>query len=309
MIPDAAQHWPQIIGKPVLYMQRENLVYRVQTTQGPHALRLHRPGYHATATLQSELNLMAMLAGQGVLVPQPAATVTGGYLATIGERHASLLSWLPGEPMGRSGQALQRQGPDRAALFHAIGAQMARMHRLCDQWTPPPGFQRPSWDLDGLLGEAPFWGRFWDCGTPSQRAILTRTRENAAKMLRSVTLDFGLIHADLVNENVLVNGPPKDTQVHFIDFDDSGYGYRLFDLATTLYKAVDEPDVAMLQTALLQGYATQRQLPDLTLLPMFITLRALTYLGWIAARIDEPGMQDKAAAYTALALRLIAQNL
>ena len=124
-------------------------------------------------------------------------------------------------------------------------------------------------------------------------------------MLRSVNLDYGLVHADLVNENVLVNGP----QVHFIDFDDSGFGYRLFDLATTLYKAVDEPDFPDLQAALLQGYATQRPQLDLTLLPLFITLRSLTYLGWIAARIDEPGMLDKSATYTDLALRLIKTHL
>ena len=297
----AAEHWPQITAPPVLFMQRENAVYWVETTQGPHALRLHRPGYHAASTLRSELDLMAMLAGQGMQVPHPARTVRGGYLATMGGRYASLLTWLPGQPMGRSGQPLQQQGPARAALFHAIGAQMGRMHRLCDAWTPPPGFQRPVWDIEGLLGETPFWGRFWDCGTPSERTLLTGFRKNAAEMLRSEILDFGLIHADLVNENVLVDGG----DVHFIDFDDSGFGFRLFDLATTLYKAIDEADYPALQAALLQGYATQRALPYLRLLPLFITLRALTYLGWIAARITEPGMPAKVATYAALALRLI----
>ena len=301
MTPEqAAAHWPQITSAPVLFMQRENVVYRVQTTQGPHALRLHRPGYHSCDHLTSELDLMAMLAGQGMLVPQPARTAAGGFLATTGGRHASLLSWLPGQPMGRSGQPLQH--PDLPTLFHALGAQMGRMHRLCDTWTPPPGFQRPAWDIEGMLGQAPFWGRFWDIGSPQDRALLTRTRENAAHMLRSATLDYGLIHADLVNENVLVDGP----RVHFIDFDDSGFGYRLFDLATTLYKAVAEPAFPSLQAALLQGYATQRALPDLTLLPLFITLRALTYLGWIAQRADEPAIAAKAPAYLAIAKRLIA---
>ena len=145
----AAAHWPQIIGQPVLFMQRENVVYRVETTLGPHALRRHRPGYHGLAALQSELDLMAMLAGQGAPVPTPAPSVSGALLVQIGDRHASLLSWLAGQPMGRSGQPLAFQGAARAELFGNIGRQMARLHRLADRWTPPPGFQRPAWDRDG----------------------------------------------------------------------------------------------------------------------------------------------------------------
>ena len=296
----AAQHWPQIAAAPVLFMQRENAVYRVETTLGPHALRLHRSGYHTAAALQSELDLMAMLAGQGMLVPRPAPTGDGALLVAVGDRHASLLSWLPGQPMGRSGQPLAWQGPARVALFHAIGAEMARLHRLCDGWTPPPGFTRPKWDRDGLVGDAPFWGPFWNL---ADKGLLAGVRDLARVVLHyAPAQDLGLIHADLVNENVLVQG----TDVHFIDFDDSGFGYRLFDIATTLYKALDEPDFATLQAALLAGYATRRPLPDLTLLPLFIVLRALTYLGWIAARIDEPGMEEKAGRYLALAKRLIA---
>ena len=286
-------------------MQRENVVYRVDTTLGPHALRLHRPGYHGMAALQSELDLMAMLAGQGALVPTPAPSVSGALLAQIGDRHASLLSWLAGQPMGRSGQPLAFQGAARAELFANIGRQMAPLHRLADRWTPPPGFQRPAWDRDGLVGEAPFWGRFWDHGA-ADSPLLIHVRDRARALLDAApNPDYGLIHADLVNENVLVDGD----QVYFIDFDDCGFGYRLFDLATTLYKAVDEPDFPALQNALLAGYAEHRPLPDLTLLPLFIVLRSLTYLGWIASRRDEPGSAGKAERYLAIAKRMIARYL
>ena len=298
----AAAHWPQITGQPDLFMRRENVVYRVQTTLGPHALRLHRPGYHTTDALRSELDWMAMLAGQGVLVPRPMPSRDGELLVRVGDRHASLLSWLPGHPMGRSGQPLALTGTARTDLFTAIGAQMARLHALTDRWSPPPGFTRPRWDRDGLVGDAPFWGRFWE-GDDS--ALLIQVRDRAREMLVTPPHDTGLIHADLVNENVLVDGP----HVHFIDFDDSGFGYRVFDLATTLYKAADEPDLPVLQQALLAGYATQRPLPDLELLPLFIVLRSVTYLGWIASRANEPGMAAKAGTYLAIARRMIARYL
>ena len=297
----AATHWPQITGQPELFMQRENAVYRVDTTLGPHALRLHRAGYHSTAALQSELDLMAMLAGQGMRVPRPMPTPDGALLVPLGDRHASLLSWLPGQPMGRSGQPLALTGPARPVLFAAIGAQMARLHGLTDHWTPPPGFTRPRWDRDGLVGDAPFWGPFWN-GTPALIAARDLAR---AALDTAPPQDIGLIHADLLNENVLVDGP----RVHFIDFDDCGHGYRLFDLATTLYKAVDEPDFADLQAAMLAGYATNRPLPDLHLLPLFIVLRSLTYLGWIVGRAHEPGKSAKPDQYRAIASRMIDRYL
>ena len=299
----AATHWPGITGPPRLFMQRENVVFRVDTTQGPHALRLHRPGYHSDAALHSELDLMAMLAGQGVLVPRPMPARNTALLVKVGDRHASLLSWLPGTPMGRSGEPLTLTGPARTDLFRAIGTQMASLHVLTDAWTPPASFTRPHWNRDGLVGEMPFWGPFWNRGDSQ---LLTRVRDHARAVLdKAPAQDIGLIHADLVNGNVLLDGP----RVHFIDFDDSGFGYRLFDLATTLYKAVDEPDFHDLRAALLNGYATHRPLPDLTLLPLFIVLRSLTYLGWIATRADEPGMAARAEHYLAIARRQIATHL
>jgi Ser/Thr protein kinase RdoA (MazF antagonist) len=296
----AAAHWPQITGTPELFMQRENTVFRVQTTIGPHALRLHRPGYHSSQALQSELDLMAMLAGQGMRVPTPAPSATGALLVPIADRHASLLSWLPGTPMGRSGEALTLTGPARAALYHTLGAQMARLHALTDRWTRPQRFTRPRWDRDGLVGDTPTWGRFWDhSATTALRDLARATLDTAPPQ------DIGLIHADLVNENVLIH----DAQVHFIDFDDSGIGYRLFDLATTLYKATDEPDFPTLQDALLSGYATHRPLPDLTLLPLFIVLRSLTYLGWVATRRDDAALAARSDRYLALANRMIDRYL
>jgi Ser/Thr protein kinase RdoA (MazF antagonist) len=296
----AAAHWPQITSPPEFFMQRENTVFRVQTTLGPHALRLHRPGYHSPQTLTSELTLMAMLAGQGMHVPTPAPTSSGALLVALADQHASLLSWLPGTPMGRSGEPLALQGSARAALYHAIGVQMARLHALTDRWTPPPAFTRPRWDRDGLLGDTPTWGRFWDhSDTLHIRDLARATLDTAPPQ------DIGLIHADLVNENVLLD----DAQVHFIDFDDSGTGYRLFDLATTLYKATDEPDFPRLQDALLSGYATHRPLPDLTLLPLFIVLRSLTYLGWIASRTDTPSLATRSDRYLTLANRMIDRYL
>lgn len=296
--------WPQITSPPQLVAQRENTVYRVETTLGPHALRLHRPGLHSAAALQSELDWMAMLAAAGFQVPRPQPTVSGDLLAQISGRMASLLTWLPGTPLGATGRPLPLHGPARTATFHALGAQMARLHSLSDRWQPPARFTRPVWDQPGLIGDAPLWGAFWALPDPADAALMQRLRAHAATRLPDAA-DYGLIHADLVRENVLIDGP----HLHFIDFDDSGFGFRGFDIATALLKNLSEPDFPALQTALLAGYQSQRPLPDPGLLPLFLALRSVTYIGWAATRMAEPGTPLRAARFLATSKTLIARHL
>lgn len=64
-----------------------------------------------------------------------------------------------------------------------------------------------------------------------------------------------------------------------------------------------------MQAALLSGYATGRPLPDLSLLPLFIVLRSLTYLGWNATRSDTPDVAAKSDRYRTLANRMIDRYL
>lgn len=311
---EAARHWPQITSTPVLVMHRENSVFRVETTLGPHALRLHRPGYHSDAALRSELDWTAMLSANGMQVPAPLATRDGPFLAELGgtpQRRASLLSWLSGTPMGETRRPLAFDGPARTTLFRALGQQMARMHQLTDDWALPPGFERPLWDTEGLVGEAPFWGPFWTIeASDADRALLLTIRsraQNALVAYRAQGTNYGLIHADLVRENVLVHAEG----LRFIDFDDCGFGFRMFEIATTLLKNLDEPDAAELETALLSGYQEVRALSqaDLDMLPLFIVLRALTYLGWAQSRPQDPDIATRAARFLQVAKRVIAARL
>ncbi|RYI34818.1 MAG: hypothetical protein EON48_01560, partial [Acetobacteraceae bacterium] len=64
--------------------------------------------------------------------------------------------------------------------------------------------------------------------------------------------DQGLIHADVLRENVLVNG----RSVSLIDFDDSGLGFRLHDLGTALVQTFAHPEQPQIRAALMDGYGT-----------------------------------------------------
>jgi len=289
-------------------------VFRVRLADGaPAALRLHRPGYHDDRALASELQWMAALKAGGLHVPAPIPTLDGSDLVTLpstpdfAPQHADIVSWMHGEELGRSGEPL-RHPPERlATIFGQLGEAMAELHDVSDRWTPAASFARPAWDFDGLLGETPLWGRFWDCQglTPDAARQLAALRPRLTEKLRAADhagLDYGLIHADLVRENVLV-GP---AHVELIDFDDAGYGWRMFDIATTLLRNRREPHFELIRASLIAGYRRRRPLPEAALetLPLFLLIRSLTYIGWIGARPATPDAEQRLARYVREALEL-----
>ena len=102
--------------------------------------------------------------------------------------------------------------------------------------------------------------------------------------------DSGLIHADLLRENVILH--PDSTAMALIDFDDSGFGFRLFDLGTALSQNLCEPSRDALAAALIKGYGAHRALSahDIAMVPVFTLLRCLASLGWTMGRLpaDHP---------------------
>lgn len=132
------------------------------------------------------------------------------------------------------------------------------------------------------------WDSFWDNPELSfdDRQLFIELREKANEELAQIEdqLDYGLIHADLVHTNVLIEGDVTK----LIDFDDGGYGFRIFDIATTLLKNQDEDNYHSLKASLISGYTSVR-LINLAHLDLFIVLRSATYVGWNITRINEDG--------------------
>lgn len=301
VVEKALAHWGMAGADWRLVAERENRVYRVDHAGRAYALRLHRPGYCSEAELRSELQWMDVAYAGGLGVPAPVASSAGAFLHMIDGVAVDVLDWLNGQTMGKTGVPLDCV--DRQGLFCAIGREMARLHAVSDAWALPESFTRRRWDRDGLLGEAPVWDRFWDNLTLSaeDRTLLLRFREAASADLaaREGALDFGLIHADLVRENVMIDAG----RVQLIDFDDSGFGFRLFDIATTLLRNRTEPDYDSLKAALLEGYLSVRPL-DVSALDLFVALRAATYVGWIISRMEESGAEARNIRFVATAREL-----
>jgi len=266
-----------------LISERENAVYRANLPAGKAALRLHRPGYQTLAAIRSELTWMHALANAGVAVPDPLA---GPAVLSTG-RVASAVAWVEGAPLGEGGEPLAGTVEEQLARFHAVGRAIAELHNATDALDLGPDFTRNAWNGEGLLGEAPLWGRFWESPalSPPQRAMMLDVRRLARDRLDAFAArggDYGLIHADVLRENVLVQGD----DVMLIDFDDAGWGFRLYDLATLMTQNEDEPNATALRDAALAGYRAARPLPDedAALLPLFVLLRRCASMGWIVPR-------------------------
>jgi Ser/Thr protein kinase RdoA (MazF antagonist) len=254
------------VDRVEFFLASENIVYRVTATDGAmYALRVHRPGYHTLEELESESAWTSALAAAGIATPRPLSTRSGTGYAVVpygadGDvRHVGLIEWLDGAPL----EALHEDGHDLEGVFRELGVLLGRMHALAERWEIPDGFLRHRLDVDGLLGEAPFWGRFWEVPelTPHRDQVLDlRARLAAALHAYGFGADrFGVIHSDLLPPNVLVR---SDGTVAAIDFDDTAYGWFLYDIAVALFEVYPDPRYDAYRAAFVAGYRGQRTLAD-----------------------------------------------
>jgi Ser/Thr protein kinase RdoA (MazF antagonist) len=289
----ALPNWDLGSAELELVSRSENVVFRVDAEDGRvYALRVHRPGYHTLAELESEPLWTAALNDAGIGVPVAQRTRAGAHYAVVEVpgtqevRHVGLLPWFDGTSLGEKIE----QAPDettRASHLGQLGRLMATLHEQAVAWRPPAQFQRHALDADGFMGEAPFWGRFWDIPelTPRQREILLDARSWLHARLSAYgknSATYSMIHADLRSSNVLVNGD----RVYVIDFDDAGFGYHQYDMAVALFDHVTSPNYPFIQDALIAGYRSRRSISDedLALLPQFLLVRMLASLGWLHDR-------------------------
>jgi Ser/Thr protein kinase RdoA (MazF antagonist) len=271
----AAAHWGGRVIR--LIRDRENHVFEMAVPTGRAALRLHRAGYQAPEAIRSELWWCAELARAGLPVPAALPALDGRFLVALPDgRHASVIAWIEGAALGEAARPFSSPLALVLDLYRALGALLARVHRVTDGLTLPPDFTRPRWDLDGLVGDQPLWGRFWEhpLATPEQRATLLRARDALRERLGG---EIGLIHADVLRENVLVS----DHALSLIDFDDSGFGFRLYDLGTALVQTLQHPEHPQLRGALMAGYGTE----DRDMVDAFTLARTLASVGWTMPRL------------------------
>jgi Ser/Thr protein kinase RdoA (MazF antagonist) len=267
-----------------LIKHRENAVYKVEAPSGRSVLRMHRPGYRTMDELWSEAEWTKALAMVGVDTPHHILGLDGEPIQQVATPHGEkvilcdLLDWVDGR---------QPADDELQSTFEEVGRLSALIHRHSAAWAKPPRFERPRLDEDHLFGAKGVWGDFnrLEALSAEQRALLRRL---AASLyadlagLEKVDANWGLIHADLMPENILqtANGAVV------IDFDDGGFGWFVGDLASSLGTYLGTEIIDTLADAWVKGYASVADPERIGLehLPTFLGGRLLQALGWLHTR-------------------------
>jgi Ser/Thr protein kinase RdoA (MazF antagonist) len=278
----------------------ENATFFVDPPSGEElVLRVGRRDYNTLAEVTSELVWMAALGAPGeILTPQIVATVDGAMAGEIvvselpGTRPCAMFGRVPGESPDESGELVP--------LFRMLGAVAGKLHAHSRNWTPPSGFTRRQWTYATTIGDKPSWGR-WERGpnvTMTERELLTRVCVEIERQLVSygTAADrHGLVHSDLRPGNILLDG--EDLWV--IDFDDSGYSWWLWDLATGLTFLEHRPDMPELVASWLQGYRAVSPLSEevAAIAPTLIMLRRMQVLAWLGSHASSELALQEGPAY------------
>lgn len=280
----------------------ENATYRVDDPGSGRsiAVRVHRGGYHSRDEIMSEIAWINALRAQGVVdTPAPVVARDGEIVRRLASkdggtvRFAAAFAFVPGREPDSSN--------DLPAWFRKLGEITARMHAHAKDWQRPATFTRKVWDFDLMLGARPIWGAWQDgMGLDDEgRAVLGRAVDVIAKRLArygSGPDRFGLIHADLRLANLLVDG--GDMRV--IDFDDCGHSWYVYDFASAVSFFETDPIVPALADAWVEGYRTVAPLSaeDAAEIPVFVMLRRILLVAWIATHQHSPMGGEVGLQYT-----------
>lgn len=257
--------------------QAGNTLFRVQTSSLPitkegsdffennqYLLRIHQPGFQEVEAIQLELQwLLSMRRDANLPVPEPIPTLDGSLLhlqeipGIPFARHCSLLRWIKGRSV---------KNTFRPHHFRAHGRLMAQLHNFASEWQITTDSRKRKFDWEGLfqndVGSGMPNADAWVLLSPLRREAFSIVAERVKEIMDDWGENpdiFGLIHGDLgVDANLLFwHGEPRA-----IDFDDSGFGYYVFDLAVALDAVRDRPDYTDYKDALLKGYREFRHLPE-----------------------------------------------
>lgn len=273
----------------------ENTTFKVTAKNGDKfLLRISRTDYHTKPALAEELKWLENLARKNVVpTPRPVRTKKREVIAIAespgldAPRFICVFRWIDGTFIEKSVSPRH---------MYEIGEIIAHLQKAA-----PKTKHRRYWNANGLSGTSPRFGSIDHLlqVTAKQQKFITRERKRVHRDLLNYERKFpkrmGFIHADVHFGNIL---NLKD-RLGVIDFDDSGYGFHIYDLAVPLIsagfalgpKAKDK--IPELGKALIEGYSKNARWDqhDDKILTRLITARRIMMLGWLNSRADNPRLK------------------
>jgi Ser/Thr protein kinase RdoA (MazF antagonist) len=260
--------------------------YSIWADNTQYLLRIFRHRQYTHRQIKDQMQMLTYLDEMGIPVTAPVPKRSGEMLthfqAPEGERYGVLFRYLPGKPLN------QQLTPDHAYKYGEI---LAQLHATLDKLTIL--YDRPPLNADTLLrdpirnlkGSGLLAHRARDLGYLHRISSVLRTR---IANLTYQKPDFGMIHGDVDPSNAIIMA---DGRIGLIDFDMSGEGHRIYDLAAFQAEANFRGAPEVLTEKFIEGYQSLRKLSrdERQALPIYRAARVIWSLGLYATNVNEWG--------------------
>jgi Ser/Thr protein kinase RdoA (MazF antagonist) len=254
---EALRSFPVSVDRLTLLEHGFNTTFRVDTTDGTKlAMRVNVNSRRSPANIAAELQWIDALARDTNLrVAAPLRTVRGDLVASIyspdlgRDLSVAVFSWLNGRDLGEA-PTLEKS--------RAVGHVMATLHDHAATWRPSNGAEL------SLLNDT-FWGHpdrltNENLGLAGDDFAVIRAMVDRSSSTMKRLFEAGSpqpIHTDLHEWNMKwYRG-----ELSVFDFDDSGIGLPIQDLAVAAYYRRPEHEHV---DALFEGYVSVRPIPEYT---------------------------------------------
>ena len=236
----------------------ENTTFKLSAEQGNFLVRVYCGLQNTVQDIESEAKIIEYIISCNYYTYQKPIYNNSNNFVSIGEasgisKPVSILSWI--------GSPIVGNNVNDISFFEKLGKLLAHIHNKLAEWQKPIDFQRSMLDADSLIGKNGAFGyadlayKYFDRETVSLfESVYQRLLDFEAVAVKGN--NFGIIHGDLHLNNVILH----QNNLVPIDFDDSGYGYYIYDLAVILANYWGIPEYSEIRTNLVKGYRSIGQL-------------------------------------------------
>jgi Ser/Thr protein kinase RdoA (MazF antagonist) len=290
----------------------ENIIYKItfdeRENTPPVVFRIHRPGYHDKKELESEMIWMEEIERDtDVLLPKVYRGRNGLVIEKMisskgTEFNCSVISFLNGKIL---------HDLSEEELFPALeemGEIIAKLHIQAINRDEKVELKRFSWDIHNFFDKDGVWGSWRDYPglEIKEYKLLEKCQAKITEVLEGygrTKEHYGLIHGDLHFANVIRNKGEN----WIFDFDDSAYGFYMYDFGCTL--VTYSKNLKELTQAMIQGYEKYRKLSeaDKKVISMCVLLRRIVRLAWLASHWDSDTRKTVGKDYVNITIAMAAE--
>lgn len=265
-----------------------NVIYRVDTEEGPYALRVDLHQDHSDEDVAIELAWLDALGAETELdVAHPVRAVDGRSQVYAegdgvpGARRCVLFEWIPGRPLAeRPTEAGYERLGRLSASLHRHGAGYLTANRPM-KWDRV--FYWPE-DVDPVVIYSPKMAHHFINGREEILERSIRLTDRALERLDPASAQ--VVHGDLHPWNVHM----VRNRVFALDFEDVMWAHPAQDIAITLFYLRDHPGYADLTAAFESGYRSIQEWPVAYEgeIEHFMAARTIMFINYVANIQDDP---------------------